>query len=338
MRHTLIIGGNRFMGYQLVWRLLAAGEQVTTLNRGNWPDPFGHRIERLHADRRSPEFAAVLRGQEFDAAVDFAAFHAQDAQSAVEVLRDRVGHYIFISSGAVYMVREGASIPCAAPLSEGDYAGRIVDPPTEPEDLANWQYGAGKREAEDVLAAAWSDHHFPATCLRLPTVNGERDPSRRMESYLWRILDGGPVLLPEGGSTVTRHVYSGDVVKGIVGLMGRASTFGEAYNLSQDEQPTVGELVRMLAGLLGAPDHICSVEEGELLSAGLVPRDLSPFSGRWSSRLDGSRAKSDLGFQPEPLAQYLGKIVAAFLSDPPDTAPEDYRGRAREIAFPPHRP
>lgn len=35
---------------------------------------------------------------------------------------------------------------------------------------------------------------------------------------VWRLLDGGPLRMPEGGPERLRHVYSGDVVEAIVGL------------------------------------------------------------------------------------------------------------------------
>ena len=54
---VLVIGGTRFVGYQLVWRLLAGGHTVTLLNRGTLPDPFGARVERLIGDRTSEDFA-----------------------------------------------------------------------------------------------------------------------------------------------------------------------------------------------------------------------------------------------------------------------------------------
>jgi nucleoside-diphosphate-sugar epimerase len=285
----------------------------------------------LHADRTTPAFANVLRGREFDAVVDFAAFNAADTHGVVEVLQDRVGHYVLISSGAVYMVREGAEIPCSDPLPETAYAGDVSIAPTTPEDLPSWRYGTGKRAAEDVLVAAWEECRFPATRLRLPTVNGVADPERRIESYLWRILDGGPVLLPDGGNNKTRHVYSGDVVKAIVNLLGRQNTFGDAFNLSQDEQPTLRELVRMLTEIVGARNHCQSVATSTLESAGLSSRTISPFSGRWASRLDPAHAKEELGFRHEPLMQYLDKIVTAFMSHPPAVPPDDYVGRATEI-------
>lgn len=331
MGRILIIGGTRFMGYHLVWRLLAGGHQVTTLNRGQRGDPFGARIERLHADRTSPAFASRLEGLAFDAVVDFAAFDEDDARGVIAALGDRVGHYVFISSGAVYMAREGASIPCVGPMPETDYAGATAPAPTSPADIPHWRYGAGKRAAEDALMRAWTDRRFPVTCVRLPVVNGELDPGRRLESYLWRILDGGPVLLPGGGDAKIRQVYCGDVVKALASLLGRADTFGRAYNLSQEEEPTVRELVAILASLVGAPDRSQTVDAAPLSQAGLSETAISPFSGRWSSRLDASRAKAELGFEPEPLVRYLDKIVAAVLSHPLPEPPEDYAGRALEI-------
>lgn len=330
MRRILIIGGTTFMGYQLVWRLVAAGHTVTVLNRGKTPDSFGNRVARIHVDRTAPAFAHALDRQEFDAVVDFAAYTAEDVSGAVAALRGRVGHYIFISSGATYVVRAGVARPCEAPFPESAFDGRLSDAPTAPEDLASWQYGAHKRAAEAVLVQAWAAHRFPATRVRLPSVNGERDPSRRLESYLWRILDGGPVVLPDGGM-LTRHVYSGDVVLALDGLLGRADTFGEAFNLSQDEEPTLRELVQRLAGIMGAPDRTVLTTPESLVKVGLSARVISPYSDHWSSRLDASRAKTMLDFRHRPLDQYLNSLVAAFLSHMPSAPPPGYHDRDVEI-------
>ena len=331
MRRILIIGGNRYMGYGLVWRLLAAGDRVTTVNRGLHADPFADRIERLHADRRTQAFAEALRGRTFDAVVDFAAFDRVDAQGAVAALHDRVGHYVFISTGSVYMSLEGVSHPCSRPMPETAYAGKVMPVPEEQADYPNWRYGTGKRAAEDTLMAAWSARRFPATCLRLPSVIGELDPDRRIENYLWRILDGGPVLLPDGGENTASHAYCGSVVRAIGGVLGRESTFGEAFNISQDECPTVRALVAMLADLIGAPDRALSIGSNVMIEAGLAPRTISPFSAAWASWLDPARAKAELGFCHEPLTQYLDKIVGDFLNHPPATPPEEYAGRAAEL-------
>lgn len=326
--HVLVIGGTRFVGYQLVWRLLAAGHRVTTLNRGAHADPFGSRIERILADRASEQATQTIAARRFDVAVDFAAMTAADAHQAVASLGEgRVGHYIAISSGQVYLVRAG----CPWPAREADYDGVLLPRPTDPYDLDEWEYGVYKREMEDVLARAWAEQRFPATCLRLPMVNGERDHFRRIESYVWRILDGGPVLLPDGGAPVVRSVYSGAIVNLICSQLGQPATFGQAYNLAQDETPTLAELVTLLAELVGAPAHLVAVPAADLQAAGLAVVAVSPFSDRWMSYLDPARAKEELGFHHEPLRTYLDKIIAVLLNHPPATPPDSYLQRPVEL-------
>jgi nucleoside-diphosphate-sugar epimerase len=209
--NVLVIGGTRFVGYLLTWRLVAAGHRVTLFNRGTLPDPFGDRVERLRGDRTTGDFAGLHGAGEFDAVVDFAAYTGDDAVSTVNTLLGRVGHYVFISTGQVYLVREGVTLPAR----EEDYDGPVRPEPQDPDEHASWRYGVDKRAAEDVLITAYSERSFPATRLRLPMVNGERDHYRRIESYLWRLLDGGPVLLPDGGASLCRHVYGGEVARAI---------------------------------------------------------------------------------------------------------------------------
>jgi nucleoside-diphosphate-sugar epimerase len=157
----LLIGGTRFVGYQLVWRLLAADHQVTLLNRGHTPDPFGPRVERLVADRTTGDFERVLVGRSLEAVVDFAAFTGVDAQQSVAALgRGRVGHYVVISTGQVYLVRQ----ECPRPAHETDYDGSLLpEPATDSADREEWRYGIDKRAMEDFLAAAWEQNRFPAT-------------------------------------------------------------------------------------------------------------------------------------------------------------------------------
>ncbi|HEU4732304.1 MAG TPA: NAD-dependent epimerase/dehydratase family protein, partial [Kofleriaceae bacterium] len=232
---VLVIGGNRFMGRGLVWRLLCGGHRVTVVNRGNLPDPFGDRIERLRADRSTDAFDRAIGRRTFDAAVDFAGFTADDTARAVRVLSGRVGHYVFISTGQVYLVREG----CPQPSREDDYAGPVMAAPPSPADREDWAYGIGKRGAEDVLAAASG---LPSTRLRLPMVNGEHDPRRRIEGYVRRILDRGPLIVPRADA-IARHVHSGAVIRAIASILEEPPPLGLVYNLAQPEQLTVRALL-----------------------------------------------------------------------------------------------
>jgi nucleoside-diphosphate-sugar epimerase len=259
--------------------------------------------------------------------VDFAAYDGPDGRRAAEVLGGRVSHYIVISTGQVYLVREG----CPRPARESDYDGPVMPEPADAFDKGQWEYGVRKRALEDALAEAWAKDRFPSTRLRIPMVSGERDHFRRLERYLWRMLDGGPVLLPDGGSRVTRHVYSGSVVMAIHAMLGRSETFGQAYNLAQDETPTLRELLTLVADRLGAEARLVDVPAECVRAAGLDPLLLSPFSGSWMSFLDPARAKVALGFRHEPLDAYLDKIVTSFLAHPPAEAPPGYESRASEV-------
>jgi len=324
--HVLVIGGNRFVGWLLGFRLLAAGHRLTLLNRGSLPDPFGDRAERLVGDR-TRDLERLVAGRRFDACVDLAAFTGEDGRRAVEILRGKVGHLVMVSTGQVYLVREG----CPRPAHEDDYEGPLVPRPADPADIEDWEYGIGKRDCEDALARAHADTGFPATRVRLPMVNGERDYYRRMESYLWRLLDGGPVILPDGGTHRVRHVYGGEAARFLCDILLRADTFGRAFNLAQHETPTLAEMVGRLRDHLGSRSPIVNVPAERIRKAGVDPVAISPFSGRWMSFLDPRRAERDLGFHHEPLEIYLGKIVASFLAHPPVDRPAGLASREREL-------
>jgi nucleoside-diphosphate-sugar epimerase len=324
----LVIGGNRFMGRSLVWRLLFGGHRVTVLNRGGAGDPFGPRVERLVADRGSDAFDQAVAGRRFDRVIDFAAFTGEEVARAARALAGRVGHYVMISTGQVYLVREG----CPTPSREGDYEGPVMQAPPTPADHEDWAYGVGKRQAEDALVAAGAAGQLAATRIRIPMVNGEGDPKRRIESYLWRLLDGGPLLVPAAGA-VARHVYRGAVVDAVAALVEGQPAAGQVYNLAQQEQPTVRQLIELVAARVGARAELIELPAERLEAAGLSVRAASPFSSRWMSRIDPGKAVAELGFDHPPLPRYVDSIVASLLAAWPPEPPEGYRQRAGELAL-----
>ena len=326
--NILIIGGTRNVGHFLAHELLSAGHHVTLLNRGKTPDNLPDEIERLRADRTdSFQLEKVLIGREFDVVVDNALYKQQEAETIVRLLNGRIGHYIFLSSGQVYLVREGAE----RPFSEESYDGRLIPAPkANTFAYEEWLYGIDKRKAEDVIARAGQEQGFPFTSLRLPMVNGERDHFSRLYSYVLRLNDGGPILVPETPDYALRHIYSQDVVKAIL-LSMKQSGKGRAYNISQDETTSLEEFLNIVGDLLAVQPHLIHFRRGLLEANGFLP-DCSPFSERWMSELANERSKTELGMSYTPLRDYLGKIIAHYQSDPPRD-PVGYKRRHREIQF-----
>jgi len=285
-------------------------------------------VERLYGDRRKRhELEKALDSRSFDAVIDTTLYAGKEALTAIELLKDRTGHFIFISTGQVYLIRKGVT----RPFREEDYEGEIMAaPPAEHEsDYQNWAYGFHKREAEDHLFRAWQEHGFPVTSLRAPMINGERDHYHRILGYLRRMQDGGPILIPDEKALPVRHVYVEDVARAVVHLVESGRGKGRAFNVSQDETVSLEEILGMIAEFGGVKLQLLRVPRTRLEALGLLPH-CSPFSGLWMSELDNRRSKEELGLQYTPLREHLQKIVLHYKNNPQLQA-EGYNTRPAEL-------
>jgi nucleoside-diphosphate-sugar epimerase len=324
---ALIIGGTRNLGHLLALDLLESGADVTVLNRGVTPSELPTSIHRLRADRQDEgALRSALGAREFDAVIDTALYAGVEARAIARLLEGRVGRYVFISTGQVYLVRQGAPRPAA----EEDYAGILIsEPPPGSADHESWRYGVDKRDAEDALTEAFGVSRFPFVSLRLPMVNGERDHYDRLRNYLARLDDGGPILVPAEGGLSVRHVYSGDVVRAIRAAMAEPRIEGEAFNISQDETLALDDLLALLARIAERPLRLAGAPRAELEGRSLLP-ECSPFSGRWMSALDNRKSRERLGVRYTPVASYLERIVADHRARG-SKAPAGYARRLAEL-------
>jgi nucleoside-diphosphate-sugar epimerase len=301
---VLVIGGNRFVGLELVTRLLLDGHEVTTLNRGQGEAPFGHRVHRIVCDRESREFETVFESRFFDAVVDFALFNENQAQRTVQALEGKCAHYVLVSTGQVYLVKQ--QVPSLA--LEQDFEGPVAPKPTGCFDIDQWQYGIGKRGAEEVIAAS----ALPSTRMRIPMVHGLRDYKRRLESLLWRFLDGAPILLTNENAPC-RHVFSNDVVRALMVLLKSGPTH-EAFHVSQDQTLTAKELVLSVARIAGARNQVLEVHTDDLATAGIDPNLACSFNSSWMSVLSPKKIENAFQFRPREVEENLRFTVEALLA------------------------
>jgi nucleoside-diphosphate-sugar epimerase len=315
-----MIGGTRFLGYAIARRLLDAGHRVTIFSRGRSP-LFPEGASAIHGDRSDHEaFRRALRGQRYDVVIDMMAFDEADSLAAVDAFDGVVGHFIHISTAAVYTVLDRVPVP----LREEHFAGRVRQPSRPGEGHA---YGVGKRRSEEVLWRAYEERGFPVTILRLPIFLGALDYTRRAAAYCHRILDGKPLILPDGGANAMTFVYRDDVADFIAAGLGNPRIIGEALNLAQDEVPTVRRLIAEAARIL---DHEPDLVDIPLRFLREIEFDFtaSPYSSPRPLILDSTKARRLADFAPTPMVNWLPEVVEDAASGEP---PFDPAARAREM-------
>jgi dTDP-glucose 4,6-dehydratase len=321
----LIIGGTRFFGYHTAKQLSQEGHHVTLFNRGHTPDDLGDRVARIHGDRYDHKsFRSQLEGMTYDVVVDMIAYKAEDSQNAVETFLGNVGHFIHISTAAVYIVTKDYSCP----LREEDFDRPLYAGGKKDDEL--WSYAFHKRKCEETLMKAHSAHGFPATLFRLPIVMGERDYTLRAYSYFLRIQDRKPLILPDGGLNVFTHVYQGDVVRAIVSNLHNAQAFGKAYNLAQEEIITLKDFVLKAAEILGVEVKLVSLPS-EILIRSSLGVSFSPLFSRRPFVLDVERARQELRYSSTPWEVWMEKTVRWFVEDYRGGPPADYKLREKEV-------
>ena len=321
---VLVIGGTTFFGYATVLKLAEKGHEVTVFTRGRRRPPLPEGVVHLAGDRtHRRRFQRKLRDTSFDAIFDNIAYDREDVSSALRALKGSIGHYVLTSSAAVYARPDESES-----LSESEFD--PADGDLNPRGNPSLAYAVGKINAERAL---WeSQDPVPFTIIRPPVVTGPRDPSPRAWFWIQRVSDGGPVLLPDGGSSTFRQVYSEDLAMAIVSALGNPAAFGKAYNIAQAETVTLREYVTAMAEALGKDPEFVEAPLSVLKEARLWPQ-APPFVRPRRLVLDIRAAQEDLEYQPTPFSEWIAETARWFLEEYRGRDSMGYRDRDREIHF-----
>ena len=280
---VLFLGGTGIISNACAERAVAAGMNVTLLNRGRrGGGPAGARA--IQADVHDTEaLSAALRavdGDEsdgrnpgapaWDAVVDFIAFTPDEVAPRIALLgAGRARQYIFISSASAYQ----------KPPSH-----HLI---TESTPLANpfWQYARDKIACEDLLVRAHRETAFPVTIVRPSYTYGDTvvplafNPWGKTFTVVDRMRRGRPVIVPGDGLSPWTMTHATDFARGLVGLVGHQGAIGHAFHITSDEVLTWNQIYEAVAEAAGAPRprlvHIAS----DYLRACLPPADTDGLLG-----------------------------------------------------------
>lgn len=207
----------------------------------------------------------------------------------------------------------------------------MPEPAAGSDDHNQWRYGVGKRRAEAVFLSLRRRHGVRGLVLRLPIVLGEGDPTLRLWAWLERMLDGGPVLVPDAGRRPTRFLDAADLARMVETLAAGRGARAAIYNLAGPRPTSLARVLVIAAEAAGVRPKFVGAPMRALVVRGLRPRAL-PFTWHWSSVLDPSRARRDLGFAPRPIAEWLPRVVRWTVAHRPAESHFGYEQRPAELA------
>jgi nucleoside-diphosphate-sugar epimerase len=239
----LFIGGTGILSSACGERVIAAGHDLTLLNRGQGtrrPVPTGARVVRADIRDAASARAAVGAG-EYDVVVDFVAFTPDHVLSDVELFTGRVGQYVFISSASAYQ-----KPPRRVPVTE-----------STPLHNPFWPYSQNKIACEEALLRAYRDSGFPVTIVR-PSHTYDRAslPLHGGWTEIDRMRRGLEVVVHGDGTSLWTLTHHADFAKGFVGLLGHTRTIGEAYTITGDDVLTWNQIYTLLATAAGAEPRL----------------------------------------------------------------------------------
>lgn len=224
----LIMGGTRFIGVYLTKILVNQGHEVVLFNRGNKPAPI-EGIQQIHGDRSdAADLKAKLANESFDAIFDNNGRELSDTQPLAELFRDKVQHFIYMSSAGVYLKSD------QMPHMEGD--------PIDPKSRHK-----GKHETETYLA----EQGLPYTSIRPTYIYGPQNYNDLEAWFFDRIVRDRPVPIPGNGMHFTQFGHVQDLAQAMSQVLGNSAAIGQIYNVSGDRFVTFDGLARACATAAG---------------------------------------------------------------------------------------
>jgi nucleoside-diphosphate-sugar epimerase len=303
---VLFLGGTGNISTACVEQALSQGHEVTLLNRGQRPSPFGGRTKVVAGDREDTALLRrAAREEHYDSVVDFLAYRPEQVEAAIEAFGSEVGQYVFISSASVY---------------QRPVANYLV---TEETPRANpyWEYARQKIACEERLLVAYRQQGFPLTIVRpsytygpswVPSGFGGQD-----YTVVDRIRRGLPVVCHGDGTSLWVMTASSDFALGLVGLVGRLDAVGEAFHITSDEVLTWNAIYETIGRAAGrAPELVHAPSD---LIGALYPERSGSLLGdkAWSVVFDnGKIGRFVPGFRARTsFAEGMARSLAWFDAD-----------------------
>ncbi len=238
MKKLLIIGGTVFVGRHITEAALAAGWEITLFHRGQSGTDLFPGVERILGDRNTD--AAKLEFGQWDACIDVSGYTPTNMRGLLETLRDRVGHYVFISTISVYRDGPGDALDEDGPV--------LPDEGLQTEEVTGETYGPLKVRCERMVREAFGER---ATIIRPGLIIGPHDRTDRFSYWPMR-FDREAVVLAASPDSIIQLIDGRDLAQlalksighsGTYNATGSGVTWGEIVSVCQAATDNVSRVV-----------------------------------------------------------------------------------------------
>jgi len=303
----LVLGGTGFIGPHIVRAALARGHEVSLFNRGRSNTDLFPGLKKLAGDRDGG--LDVLKSDEWDVAVDNSGYVPRLVRDSAEVLKDRVGRYLFTSSTSAYDETTGLY-----PLAPGSKTITWSNPGSE--DVGKY-YGEFKAQCERIVEGIYAER---ATLVRPTYIVGPGDRSQRFTWWVERVSNGGDVLAPGDPDTSFDLIDVRDLADFYIRLLedDRSGTFnasGPAGRLS------FGGMLHGIRALTAKPVNFHWVDAAFLKEQGVDGHDMP----MWPDFFDGitelmseNQSSIDVGLAFRPLSKTASDTLDWYRKLPAD--------------------
>lgn len=264
MSRVVVTGGCGFVGSHLVERLVARGDEVTVFD-GLAPTSPHEGVRYVAGDIRNRADLAVAVGARAEVVYHLAAVVGVDKylSSPLDVVDVN-----FTGTRNVLDLAHRASARVVLSSTSEVFGKNPEVPWREDSDrvlgatsASRWSYSTSKALAEHLTFAFSAQHGLDARIVRYFNVFGPRQrPAYIVSRSVHRALNRQPMVVYDRGVQTRCFTYVDDAIDGTILAATHPDAAGESFNIGSMTETTVGEVVRLIAELTGAPEPRTEVD------------------------------------------------------------------------------
>lgn len=300
--NILVIGGSYFYGRVFVMEAVRAHSEysITVLNRGTYSmEEFG--VVQVTGDRHDKTVYAAC-GENYDAVIDFCAYEAGDVETVIENLPGSIGQYILISTVDAYERGGGMVKTETHALEHRRFPG------------AAGTYIAGKTAVEEELRKVCGDRMIPYTILRPAILYGPYNYAPRESAYIQMMMVNHVLPHFVDASGRFQFVYVKDAAQAVLRSICNEKTYGQAYNLCQDEIVTYDSFFAMLKNV-AEPEVTENLQEVAITVDSAMAQQIPvpfPATEEETELCSNEKSKKELGVEYTDFEEGMRRTYKAF--------------------------